>query len=144
MTASLHALWMPGGVRTEIHLGAEQTGGAFCLLVDEPPAGWSLAPHRHRNESETIHVERGEFEVEIDGERTRLPAGGTIHVPRGAPHASANVGEGTGRRIVVFSPAGLERFFIETGAPSADDEVDWRAVGAAAARHGWEVLARDT
>jgi hypothetical protein len=56
MAAEPQVVWMPGGVRTEIHLRAEETGGAFCLLVDEPPAGWSLPPHRHRGVAETIHI----------------------------------------------------------------------------------------
>jgi hypothetical protein len=38
-------VWMPGGVRTEIQLTGADTDAAFCLLVDEPPAGWSLPPH---------------------------------------------------------------------------------------------------
>jgi hypothetical protein len=38
MKAGRHAVWMPGGVRTEIHLGADQTAGTFCLLVDYPPS----------------------------------------------------------------------------------------------------------
>jgi quercetin dioxygenase-like cupin family protein len=133
-------VWMPGGVRTELHLGARETGGALFLLVDEPPAGWSLARHRHRNESETIHVVRGEFEMDVEGTRSRLSAGQTIHVPRGAAHEGANVGSETGRRVVVFSPAGLERFFAEAGAAAHDAEVHWRAVAASAARHGWELL----
>ncbi len=52
-------VWMPGGVRTEIQLDAERTDGALCLLIDEPPAGWSLPAHRHLGESETIHVLAG-------------------------------------------------------------------------------------
>jgi len=32
-------VWMPGGVRTEIHLAGEDTAGTFCLIVDHPPAG---------------------------------------------------------------------------------------------------------
>jgi quercetin dioxygenase-like cupin family protein len=134
-------VWMPGGVRTEIHLDAEDTGGAFCLLVDHPPAGWSLPPHRHRNEAETIHVVEGEFEMEIDGRRSCLSAGDTIHVPRGVVHSGANVGESTGRRVVVFSPAGMERFFQEAGVPAADSYVDLGAVLASAVGHGWEFIA---
>ncbi len=65
---------MPGGVRTEIQLTGEDTGGAFCLLVDHPPAGWSLPPHRHHQEAETIHIVEGDFEMEIDGARSRLSA----------------------------------------------------------------------
>lgn len=94
MAGKRQVVWMPGGVRTEVHLTGADTGGAFCLLFDEPPAGWSLPAHRHRDEAETIHVLDGEFEIEIEGERTRLSAGDTIHVPRGAVHEGANVGRG--------------------------------------------------
>src|SRR5207248_7777001 len=90
MAGDARVVWMPGGVRTEIHLAGEDTGGAFCLLVDHPPAGWSLPAHRHRNEAETIHVVEGDFAIEIDGRLSQLSLGETIHVPRGAVHASAN------------------------------------------------------
>jgi len=140
--AAPRVVWMPGGVRTEIHLHSEDTGGAFCLLLDHPPAGWSLPAHRHRGEAETIHVIEGEFEMEIDGQRSRLAAGQTIHVPRGVVHAGANVGTATGRRVVIFSPGGLERFFLETGARSADADVDLAAALESANRHGWEFVTR--
>ncbi len=132
---------MPGGVRTEIHLLSEDTGGQLCMLVDEPPPGWSLPPHRHRDESETIHVLEGEFEMEIDGRRARLTAGETVHVPRGVVHCGANVGPTPGRRIVMFTPAGIERFFLETGARTPDAEIDTAAALASAVRNGWEFVA---
>lgn len=134
-------VWMPGGVRTEIHLAGQDTDGSLCMLVDQPPAGWSLPPHRHRDESETIHVVEGEFEFEVAGTRSRLCAGESIHVPRGVVHSSANVGDTTGRRVVVFSPAGVERFFEEIGTPAPDDDVDLTAALASAVRHGWEFVA---
>ena len=130
-------VWMPGRVRTEVHLGAAETAGAFCLLVDQPPAGWSLPPHRHANEAETIHVLEGEFEIEVEGRARRVSAGDTVHVPKGAVHSGANVGSGAGRRILIFSPAGMEEFFLEAGAASAEG-VDAATARAAAARHGWE------
>jgi quercetin dioxygenase-like cupin family protein len=136
-------LWMPGAVRTEVHLTARDTGGAFCLLVDQPPVGWSLPAHRHRNEAETIHIVEGAFAMELDGRRSRLSPGDTIHVPRGAVHSSANVGERPGRRVVLFSPAGIEGFFEQAGSSDADAEVDLRAVLASAISHGWEFLAED-
>jgi len=133
---------MPGTVRTEIHLGAGDTESAFCLLVDHPPAGWSLPAHRHHNESETIHIVCGEFEMDVDGRRMRLSAGETIHVPKGVVHSGANVGAQHGRRVLVFSPAGMERFFLEAGAPTPEDDIDPAATLAAAARHGWEFIPR--
>lgn len=131
---------MPGGVRTEIHLTSEDTGGAFCLLVDQPPSGWSLPAHRHSNEAETIHIVEGDFVIEIDGERSRLCAGETVHIPMRAIHSSANVGERVGRRVVLFSPAGMERFFQEAGMSSADAAIDPGAALASAIRHGWEFI----
>ncbi len=140
MAVDPRVVWMPGGVRTEVHLGAEDTDGAFCLLVDAPPAGWSLPSHRHRNEAETIHIVAGEFEMEVDGRRSRLYPGATIHVPCGAIHSGANVGPHDGRRLVLFSPAGMERFFLQAGAPSREHERDLGATLALAIEHGWEFL----
>jgi quercetin dioxygenase-like cupin family protein len=131
---------MPGRVRTEIHLGSQETGGAFCLLVDEPPAGWELPPHRHREEAETIHIVAGDFEMVLDGRRSLLTAGDTVQVPKGVIHSGANAGTDTGRRVLLFSPAGMERFFLEAGSPSPEEKLDPAATLAAARRHGWEFL----
>jgi quercetin dioxygenase-like cupin family protein len=140
MAGDVPVVWMPGGVRTEIHLAAEHSAGAFCLVVDHPPAGWSLPAHRHKNEAETIHVVEGDFEMEVDGQRSQLSAGETIHVPRGVVHSSANIGRQPGTRVVLFSPAGMERFFLEAGAPTAESEIDLTATLDCAIRHGWEFI----
>jgi quercetin dioxygenase-like cupin family protein len=138
MAGQPSVVWMPGAVRTEIHLASADTGGAFCLLIDEPPAGWSLPAHRHSGEAETIHVLEGAFEIEVDGTRSQLGAGDTIHIPQGAVHSGSNVGAQTGRRLILFSPAGLERFFLEAGSPTPEEEIDPAAALACATRHGWE------
>ncbi len=139
MAGGAQVVWMPGGVRTEVHLGGEDTGGAFCMVVDEPPPGWRLPAHRHAAEDETIHVLAGEFEMDVGGEALRLVAGETVHIPRGVVHSGGNVGAEVGRRLVLFSPAGMEGFFLEAGS-AAPGEPDLGAAGAAAARHGWEFV----
>lgn len=131
---------MPGGVRTEIHLSGQDTDDSFCLLVDHPPPGWSLPAHLHRNEAETIHIVAGEFELEIDGRRSRLSPGDTVHIPKGVIHSGANVGQVPGRRVLLFSPAGMERFFLQAGAAEPDGEIDPAAVVASAVSHGWEFI----
>ena len=140
MEPDVCVVWMPGDVRTEIQLHAEDTDGAFCLVVDHPPVGWSLPAHRHHNEAETIHVVQGDFEFEVDGLRSRISAGRSIHIPRGVTHSSANIGRQTGCRVVLFSPAGMEGFFLEAGAATPDSEIDLAAVVASATRHGWEFM----
>ena len=138
-TMRANVIWMPGGVRTEIHLTAAETAGAFCLLTDELPPGWELPPHRHRDEAETMHVVSGEMAVEIDGEQRIVRAGETAHVPTGVLHSGRNAAEEPLRRIVIFSPAGMERFFLDAGADSAE-EVDARRALDSALRHGWEFV----
>jgi mannose-6-phosphate isomerase-like protein (cupin superfamily) len=131
---------MPGGVRTEIHLDGAATGGAFCLLVDQPPAGWSLPPHLHQGVAETMHILEGEFELTIEQTPSRLGPGQTARVPPDTVHATANAGTTAGRRIVIFSPAGMEDFFLEAGAASEEVEVDRGKALDSALRHGWRVV----
>jgi quercetin dioxygenase-like cupin family protein len=119
---------LTGGLRMQIHLTSEDTGGAFCLLEDHPPEGWSLPPHQHLNESETVYVVDGEFESVVDGERRTLRAGDTMHIPAGVVHS----GGGHGRRLLVFVPGGVERFFTEAAAGGDLLEL--------AERYGWRFV----
>lgn len=143
MSGGVHNVWMPGGVRTEIHLVGNETGGAFCLFVDHPPPGWTLPPHRHRNEAETIYIVEGSFSMDVEGSSSRLSAGDSVHVPRGVIHSGANLGTETGRRVVVFSPAGMEDFFEEVGR-STPGEFDRTTARASAVRHGWDFISTNT
>jgi quercetin dioxygenase-like cupin family protein len=140
MAREPEVVWMPGGVRTEIRLTGADTGGAFCLLVDEPPAGWSLPPHVHEGAAETIHVLEGEFETTVAGIAERSGPGQTAHIPAGVVHSGGNVGDGPGRRLLIFSPAGMEEFFRQAGAPSSELEIDRRMALEAARRHGWRFV----
>jgi Cupin domain len=114
------------------------------MVIDEPPAAWSLPAHRHAIEDETIHIVAGEFEMVLDGERTRLSAGKTIHIPKGVVRSSGNVGSQAGRRIVLFGPAGMASFFLEAGLPSPQRETDVAAAAASATRFGRELVVRES
>ena len=124
---------LPGGLRVEVHLRAEDTGGQLCLLVDHPPPGWVLPAHRHRNEAETIHVVSGRFELTVDGDVREMGPGDTEHVPRGVVHAGRNVGDEPGHRVLVFTPGGIEGWFLEVG-------VSPQTALEAAQRYGWEFV----
>ena len=138
MPAPPKVVWMPGNVRTEIHLTGEDTAGAFCLLRDTLPPGWALPPHRHPDAAETIHMIAGELGYSLrDGDEQLARAGETVYVPAGVRHATCNAGSGELRRLVTFSPAGMERFFMEAGA-ERPEESDLQEVLRAALRNGWE------
>jgi hypothetical protein len=61
-------------------------------------------------------------------------------VPADVVHAGENLGKTTGRRIVMFSPAGMEQFFPEAGAPGPDTKADAADAVWSALRHGWEFV----
>ena len=133
----MRTVWLPGDLRVDVRVTAEESSGAFSLLVDHPRTGWALPPHRHRNEAETIHVLEGRFETTIEGERIESGPGETIHVPKMALHSGSKLDEGEGRRILVFSPGGLDRFFLEAGRPAPDAVVDMPELIRLAGAHGW-------
>jgi quercetin dioxygenase-like cupin family protein len=129
----------------EVRLTGDETGGAFCLLEDHPAPGFRPLAHIHRNEDETVYIVEGDFVLTTDEGEIELERGSLVRVPRGTAHAFANRGRATGRRLVMFTPAGIERFFLEVGVPATDrrsppaDSQDPRELLRAAARYGWEI-----
>ena len=81
----------------------------------------------------------GQYTIEIGGKTYRLGPGESILAPRKVPHVWAHIGEGVGRLLVAFQPAGqMQGFFEEAskikGIPS--HEVMQRLFHS----HGMEVL----
>jgi oxalate decarboxylase/phosphoglucose isomerase-like protein (cupin superfamily) len=97
-------------------------------------------PGGTRTEIHLIHIVEGEFEMTIDGRVARVVGGQTVHIPAGVVHSGINVGPSPGRRLLTFSPAGMEEFFREAGAASPDAEPDRSATADAAVRHGWRFV----
>lgn len=130
-------VWLPGPLKVEVQVGAEATGGACCVAVDHPTPGWSLPPHRHAAESETVHVLDGRFEMLVDGFRSELGPGDSIHVPRNVVHSGGTLGDEPGRRLLVFAPAGMDAFFLAAGAVRPEEIKEPSELVRIAAEHGW-------
>jgi mannose-6-phosphate isomerase-like protein (cupin superfamily) len=129
----------------EIKLTGAQTGGSLCLLEDHPAPGFQPLLHLHRNEDEIVYILEGEVVLVTEEGETALGPGALAKIPRGTFHAFQNRGERAARRLVAFTPAGIERFFLEVGIPARDrrsppaERQDPRQLLAAAARYGWEI-----
>ncbi|MCB9137307.1 MAG: cupin domain-containing protein [Caldilineaceae bacterium] len=89
--------------------------------------------HSHHDQDEWFYVLEGEFAFEVGGENYRLKAGGSLLALRKIPHVWANIGEGVGRILASFYPAGkMESFFREVTKANAMPPLDpelWRAHG---------------
>ncbi|HEY6398268.1 MAG TPA: cupin domain-containing protein, partial [Solirubrobacteraceae bacterium] len=86
--------------------------------------------HTHENEDESWYVIEGELRFKLGVDVHRAPAGSFVLVPRGEPHCFQNVADAPARILVMFTPAGMERFFDRFAALSAADPEAFRSIGA--------------
>lgn len=91
------------------------------------------ARHLHHEQDEWFYAVEGEFVIEIGAQRLQLNAGDSVLAPRRVPHVWAFVGEGIGRMLIAFTPAGqMEAFFREVTQANAmppRDPALWDAHG---------------
>jgi quercetin dioxygenase-like cupin family protein len=127
------------GTRMHVKVGhAENAAYSLIEMVHPPSVGPAL--HRHPGGDEAFYVLEGEYEIRCGSDTFIGSAGSFVFVPRGAPHGYT-VGA-DGGRVLVVTPAGLERYFAEVadrlgkGPVSVDDEAE------IAARYGQEFLDR--
>lgn len=120
---------------------------AFKMILPEPGSSFILenifqakggpARHLHYEQEEWFYVLEGVFQFEVGAEHFRLQAGDSLLAPRQVPHVWAFVGEGRGRILVAFFPAGkMEAFFREVTKANAmppQDPALWHT-------HGMELL----
>lgn len=125
-----------GGDVTFIVRG-EQSNGALAALeaVNAPGEGPPL--HFHGREDETVYVLEGDFRWKLGDELRVTGPGSFVFIPRGLAHTWQVIGDGPGRMLVRFAPAGMEGFFDRL---SVMEEFDLEEFRAAAAEHGMEVV----
>jgi len=70
------------------------------------------ALHFHYEQDEFWYVLKGEFMIKVGDEVYHAKQGDCVFGPRKVPHAFAKVGEGEGKLLMSFQPAGkMEHFF---------------------------------
>ncbi len=91
------------------------------------------ARHLHHAQDEWFMVLEGEFLFEVGEERMQLRPGDSLLAPRGVPHVWAFVGDGQGRILIAFLPAGrMESMFRQMFSANAmppQDPALWAAHG---------------
>ncbi len=112
------------GSRYRLLATGEDTGGACALIEAVVPAGDGPPLHHHLNEDESFYVIDGVITITVDGRETAAGPGSFTLVPRGTVHTFRNDGPGTAKMLVMFQPAGLEKFFQKVGIPIADPTGD--------------------
>ncbi len=122
--------------RIDFKVCPSDTGG-LLILENTFHARGGPPRHLHHDQDEWFYAVEGEFVAEVGQERFALRPGDSLVAPRGVPHVWAHVGDGRGRILVGFTPAGkMEAFFREATKANAmppQDPALWRT-------HGMEVV----
>ena len=124
----------PGRQRHHVQGRARVEDGAL-IIENAFHAKGGPARHLHFEQDEWFYVAEGAFRMEVGDTRYELRAGDSLLAPRNVPHVWAHVGDGTGRMLITFLPAGkMEAFFrivTQANAMPPQDPQLWRG-----ARHG--------
>jgi quercetin dioxygenase-like cupin family protein len=104
----------PIGGRMGLKIRDEDTSGAYSIHDNTiPPGSPGPRPHIHRHHEEAFYVLEGELTVRMGPRTITAPAGSFVLVPRGVVHQPSNPGTQPTRVLLIFSPAGMDRFFEE-------------------------------
>jgi mannose-6-phosphate isomerase-like protein (cupin superfamily) len=101
----------PAGGMCRVIARTETTAGAFGAVENVVAAGQGPPLHMHRAEDEMFYVLAGGLRFRAGDEEFDVRTGAFVFVPRGTPHIFINPGPDPTRLLVMFNPAGLERFY---------------------------------
>lgn len=107
-----------GGLVT-IRAAAEDTNGSLAIVEERTARGYTIPPHLHQREDETVFVIDGTVEYTVDGTTATAAAGEAAFLPRGVPHHFTVVSE-QAHFLVIVTPGGFERFFVEVSPPASE------------------------
>jgi mannose-6-phosphate isomerase-like protein (cupin superfamily) len=102
-----------GGTRSiDWKVSAADSNGGWSALESQWRRKGGPPLHLHRDQDEWFYVIKSEFVMQVGDESFHLTAGDSIFMPRKVPHTFAHVGDGDGRLVATYQPAGdMEAFF---------------------------------
>lgn len=103
---------------TTVKATAESTRGAYGLLEQQVPSGFSPPLHVHYREDEAFWVLEGTLTIRCGDRTFAAPAGSYAFLPRGVPHTFVVESDMPARILTLISPGGGEGFFVAAGRPA--------------------------
>ena len=103
----------PGDRYTFLVTGA-QSNGAYFIMEGIIPPGGGPPPHIHHREEECFYLLEGTLEITLGEKKFNAAIGDFIQIPRGTVHKFHNLGSTIARMLLLFSPAGMDKYFEET------------------------------
>lgn len=133
------------GAPTLLRATRDSTRGAYGLVEQWMPFGFTSPYHRHELEDEAFYVLEGELAVVCDGAWSAAGPGTYVFGPRGLAHGFEVTSRGGARMLLLASPGGFEAFVHEMRDPQRSPDAapaapDMEKMAAAAARYRVDIL----
>jgi quercetin dioxygenase-like cupin family protein len=109
--------WFHGNTLVTFLATGDDTGGQFSLIESLARKGSEPPPHVHRDEDECFYIVAGQVSIQVDGQTFDGRPGSWVVIPRGTVHSFALESDEV-TMLVLFTPAGFERFFQEMSEPA--------------------------
>ena len=113
---------MPGE-QMAIRIHSNQVNGAVTVIEAKVPSLMGPPKHIHKEREEIFEILEGTFRFRCGDEVFEATPGTSVVVPRGVPHAWANVGTEEGRLLFTFAPGGIDDFFPQISQYPLEDIV---------------------
>ncbi|MFB7630084.1 cupin domain-containing protein [Streptomyces sp. NPDC056149] len=108
------ATWLSGDVYS-VKVGAGDSGGSIAVIEASVPPGGGPPAHRHTDEDESFYVLAGEVHIRVGEDQHTARTGDFVFVPRDTPHQFHNASLHAAKLLLIFTPGGVENFFLEAG-----------------------------
>ncbi|HLP69346.1 MAG TPA: cupin domain-containing protein [Rhizobium sp.] len=126
--------WLGTTYRISLTAAQTQTRVGIFESLDQP--GYGPPRHVHNREDETFHVQSGEVEFWMNGQRRLEGPGSVVFVPRGTEHTFRVIGDLPARMLTIMTPGGFEGFFAEMAKHNCRIPEDMDQVAAIGAHFG--------
>src|SRR6478672_13670192 len=128
-------LQVTSGERFRIRVPSAQTLGAYSVIEIVADPGNGVPLHIHNKEEEHFIVVEGTLDIANGDRRWDAPAGTSVTVRRGVPHAWCNPSDTPLHMLVVFSPGQIDGLFKAAAGVGDVDKIT-----AIAARCGTQLI----
>jgi mannose-6-phosphate isomerase-like protein (cupin superfamily) len=93
-------------------VSAKDTDGDIFVFESKRVKEGGPSHHYHFEQDEWWYVLQGEFLIKVGDTTYKTKVGDSVFGPRMVPHSFAKIGEGEGKLLMFFQPAGrMEEFF---------------------------------
>jgi mannose-6-phosphate isomerase-like protein (cupin superfamily) len=111
------------GERFKIRTSVKETEGAYSMLEFVADPGNGVPMHIHKNEDEHFIILEGSLHIAVGGKISDAPAGTSVTVMRGVPHAWCNLSDSPVRMLAVYSPGHIEELLKAIATRQSNDEL---------------------